>query len=246
MRTLSRALNKAQILERELSPQHNFDLDLARAYALNYNLDRALELVKDLQHTLNFARDCKQLRLDVAVPEQVQLQRSFDVAVALRLTYSPLLMIDNLTQIKSGLAQLLWSPFKHSLRLRLIVTAPECHIRGKESHSFRLTKSHDSPVFYFHLIPQHTGDLSITVTLYQEDDTLGSARVRTVAIQQVAGEVQFTVASEPVAITNYNITIKDGGQVGVIGSEAQTQDGIHFESTDSEHPQKPNSAGGTQ
>jgi hypothetical protein len=50
-------------------------------------------------------------------------------------------------------------------------------------------------VFYFHLTSKKAGEIGIIVKVYQEDDWLGSARVHTVAQEQVAGEVQVKLIS---------------------------------------------------
>jgi|GEM_PF-6991122 len=131
--------------------------------------------------------------LDVAVPEQVQLQRAFDVAAAVRVTDSSFLNDGDLPRVESGDARLFWPASEDYVRLRLEIKAHECQILDDDHYTFLLPRGENSPVFYFHLIPQKTGDLSVTVTLYQENDHLGSSRVKTTAVAQVAGEVPVIV-----------------------------------------------------
>ncbi len=182
----------------------------------------------------HFDRESPFVRLDAAVPEQVFLERAFDVAAAIRLLNSPLLEAEELTKVGRGDAQIVWSEGETRAHLRLQVTAPECQTVGADHHTFFLAKGQESVIFYFHLIPQQIGNITVIVTLYQEHDTLGNTRVRTTVIEHIAGEVQLKVASQPVRITNYNITVQEGGnfQAGVIGSNARVQDGVNFESED--------------
>jgi hypothetical protein len=143
------------------------------------------------------------LRVDAAVPERVTVQDPFDLAVAVRQTTSPVLTAQDLPQVASGDVQVIWPEHAPFIRLRIEVDAPECDIADKASRSFRLLPGKDSPVFYFHLTPKHSGDLSIFVTVYQEDDGLGSARLHTIAFDQpLAGQVQVTVTSQPLSSAN--------------------------------------------
>lgn len=142
--------------------------------------------------------DIQALRLDTAVPEQVFVQQPFDLAVAVRQRSSPALTADDLLRTASGEVQLVWPTESPVIRLKIEVSAPDCHIVDKPSQSFRLLSGKDSPVFYFHLVPQREGELSVFVTVYQDDDVLGSARVHTHAVdrRQPAGQVLVTVTSQ--------------------------------------------------
>ncbi|MBN2006047.1 MAG: hypothetical protein JXA21_22005 [Anaerolineae bacterium] len=139
-------------------------------------------------------------RLDVAVPEQVYLQRTFDVAAAVRLPDSPLLDEDGLLHVKSGDARIFWPASQDHVRMCLQIIAPECQIVGDDQATFLLPKGADSPVFYFSLIPLHLGPITIIVKLWQEYDVLGNARVRTTAVAQVAGEVRLALTSQAVPV----------------------------------------------
>jgi hypothetical protein len=139
------------------------------------------------------------LRLDAAVPNQVSLSRTFEVGVAVRQPASPILADEDLPEVDSGQVQVAWPQAEDRIRLRVRVSAPECEIRGDDSYSFRLYRGQDSSVFYFHLVPQQQGELSIVVTVYQQEDWLGSTRVETVARAQAAGEVEITVTSRPLS-----------------------------------------------
>ena len=140
------------------------------------------------------------LRVDAAVPEQVFVDRIFDLAVAVRQMASPLLAVKDLKHVESGEVQTTWEAGAQLINLRAEVEAPDCEIVGKSSIQFRLARGKDAPPNYFHLKPRRAGELSIVVTVYQEDYALGSARVSTLAAEQTtqpAGKVQLTVASQP-------------------------------------------------
>jgi len=139
-------------------------------------------------------------RLDVAVPDQVYLRRTFDVAAAVRLRDSPLLDEDGLPHVKSGPARIFWPESQDHVRMCLQIIAPECQIIGDDQATFLLPKGADSPVFYFNLIPLHLGPITIIIKLWQEYDILGNARVRTTAVDQAAGEVRLAVTSQAVPV----------------------------------------------
>ncbi len=139
-------------------------------------------------------------RLDAAAPDQVYLGRVFNVAASVRQPDSRLLEVNGFTQVRSGAARLLWPKSKDYVRLHLRISAPECHIVADDSHVILLARNEDSDIFFFHLIPRQTGDITVIVTLYQEVYTLGSARVCTISVPQVAGEIQLSVTSEAVPV----------------------------------------------
>ena len=136
------------------------------------------------------------LRIDAAVPESVVVGRVFDLAVAVKQLISPLLAVKDLKHVESGAMQTTWEAGTPLINLRLEVDAPDCEIIGKNSIPFRQVRGADSPLFYFRLKPTRAGDLSLVVTVYQEDYWLGSARVNTVAADKSAGQVQIIVSSQ--------------------------------------------------
>lgn len=156
------------------------------------------------------------LRVDAAVPEQVFVDQIFDLAVAVRQTASPLLAEKDLTHVESGEVQVVAEKDAPLINLRAEVEAPDCDIVGKRSISFRLARGQDSPLLRFQLKPLRVGQLSLIVTVYQEDYWLGSARVNTVAAKptpQPAGQVQITVASQPLWL-DCEIRILDQSSAG--------------------------------
>ena len=160
------------------------DVELATTGAATRSIDKSA------------AEPVKSLRLDVAAPDRVEIGRAFDLAVAVRQLDSPKISEADLRQVKSGFLRINWPRSRRAVRLRLEVSAPDCRLHGKESYAFRLYRGQDSPVFYFHLTAEKAGDVSIIVTVYQEEDWLGSARLHTTAYEQVAGRVAVNVTSQ--------------------------------------------------
>jgi hypothetical protein len=146
------------------------------------------------------------LRLDAAVPNKVQLNKAFDLAVTVRQTSSPVLSEDDLPVVKSGDVQVSWPKSQSYVRLRIQVSAPDCEIHGEDNRLFRLFWGQDSPMFYFHLTPKKQGVISIIVRVYQEHDWLGSARVHTIAYEQIVGSVQVEITSQKMESTTPSLT----------------------------------------
>jgi hypothetical protein len=156
------------------------------------------------------------LRVDAAVPEQVFVNRTFDLAVAVRQMSSPLLALKDLTHVESGDLPTTWKAHIPFINLRAEVDAPDCEISGKTSIPFRLIRGKDASPLYFHLKPLREGDLSIVVTVYQEDYALGSARVSTVAAAQTtlpAVQVPLIVSSQALWL-DCEVRIYDRSDVG--------------------------------
>ena len=155
----------------------------------------------------------QQLRLDVAAPDQVSQGQSFVVAVAVRPLSSPVLTEDDLTRTKSGQVHIVWPEAKPYVQLAVQVIAPACQFHGSDSCQFRLYAGQDSPVFYFTLIPEQIGQISLVVKLYQEDNWLGSARVLIVC-GQVSGSLHVTPSpaaslAEQARSRNYRIHLRE-------------------------------------
>jgi len=144
------------------------------------------------------------LRLDTAVPATVLVNHAFELAVSIRHPTSPILQQPDLTVTAQGDLQVEWPNVHSYIRLRLQVSAPDCEIHDQIQHAFKLYREKDSPVFYYHLTPQKTGTISIIVTVYQADDWMGSARLRTEATETAVGHVETQVTSQ--ALTSRYLT----------------------------------------
>lgn len=152
----------------------------------------------------------KFLRLDTAVPENVEMNRAFDLAVSIRQIFSPVIAEQDLPVVKTSNMRVWWSWFRSHIDLQVQVEAPSCHIQGNDSHSIRLFRNEDSPIFYFHLMPKKSGVIRVIVNVYKKDHCLGSTRIHTIAYKQLVGSVQLEVSSyefskaEPLVLTNQN------------------------------------------
>ena len=138
------------------------------------------------------------LRVDAALPNAVILDQVFELAVAIRHKTSPVLAEEDLPRVKSGDVYVLLPPWQTHVRIGIQISAPNCEISGPDSYVVLLHAHADSPVFYFQLIPQRIGRISVVVKVYQEDALLGSARVHTTAEKHLVGEVTMEVTSHRV------------------------------------------------
>lgn len=136
-----------------------------------------------------------QLRLDTAMPNFVRLRQVFEVAVSIRQQDSPILQEDDLARRKSGEVRILKPESTSFVRLRVHINAPDCEIRGEDNYRFELYLNQDSRIFYFQLSPKILGTISIIVTVYQEQNWVGSTRLSTIAHEQIVGKVQTQITS---------------------------------------------------
>ena len=141
----------------------------------------------------------KMLRMDVAVPPQVEVGRAFDLAVALRQLAAPRLAEEDLTKVASGPVAVTWEESVEQAVVRIQVTAPDCDVDVPEQ-LVTLTRHQDEPPIYFLLTPRCNGRISIQVKVYQEALLLGNARIKTEAAEEV-GHVEMVVTSHPLSLT---------------------------------------------
>lgn len=171
------------------------------------------------------------LRLDTAAPPQVTVGIPFDLAASVRQLASPALDIADLSLQESASFAAILPSGAAFLAMRIQIAAPECDILGGDTRPVRVLPGQDGPTVYFQLTPRHAGPLSIIVTVYQEMDWIGSARLRTEAAggndggQTVAaprGAVALTVNSQPLAPAEVNLkTLRDALDKGYSLSELQ-------------------------
>lgn len=120
------------------------------------------------------------LSLDVAVPNIVYIERSFDVGVFVRQSTSPERYDATLPHIISEVVKPLWPeslPYI-SLQTRLTVDDEHCAIIERKEFSFSLNQGDDSPPLFFVLKPKKSGEISLIVTVHQENILVGSGRCR--------------------------------------------------------------------
>ncbi len=154
----------------------------------------------------------QELRLDAAFPAQVQPDRAFMLAIAIRQSDSPKLQEIGLEQTTSGNLSVEWAAGADSAALRIHISAPDCDIDNDE-YTFRLRKGKDSPDFYFQLTPKKVGVIGILVTVYQEQEwLLGMTRLHTDVLELLSGEVEVSIQSHSTIINNYGDTYNFSGE----------------------------------
>jgi hypothetical protein len=136
------------------------------------------------------------LAVDVALPSKATVNEVFDVAVLVRPPGLPVLEEPELDKLKSGEANVIWPEDQPYISLYIRIRAPDCIIHDTAERSFRLYSGRASPVLYFNLTPRKVGIIGIIVELYQEEDTIGSARVQTLASEQRVGAVEVNVVAQ--------------------------------------------------
>jgi hypothetical protein len=147
------------------------------------------------------------LRLDAALPERVVVGRAFDLAVAVRRPESPPIAPDDLARRESGGFGAVWPADAVFIQLRIQISAPDCDIQGGDTRPVRLFAGQDGPMVYFQLTPRLAGPLSIIITVYQEMDWVGSARLRTEATTvEPRGGLAIAVSASPVGDPEVNQT----------------------------------------
>ncbi len=132
-------------------------------------------------------------RLDAAVPDHVQVNKVFDLAVLICPDTVPVLNIEDLPKVKSGNIRPAFDENKSYIQLRVDIQSPECKIHGENPRAIRVYKDVYSPI-YFQLTPTSAGLVSILVSVIQELDMLGNTRVRTEALKEI-GNVKVEVSS---------------------------------------------------
>lgn len=174
------------------------------------------------------------LRLDAAAPPQVQVGLSFDLLVAVRRVDSPPLSAPaDLTLRDSTPFAAVMPAGALFLTLRIQIAASDCDIHGGDTRPVRLLPGQDGPTVYFQLTPRRPGPLSVVITVYQETDWIGSARLRTEAgagggVAAFAAAVTeapraglvLTTVSHPLAEADVNLkTLRDALDNGYSDSE---------------------------
>ena len=123
----------------------------------------------------------EKIRLDVASPETVEVNRTFEIAVRISQPASPPLNETDLTRVTSRSGTVYRADDEEIVRYRVKVSAPDCDVHTNE-HVFLLRPGQDSEVVFFQLAAKREGTISIIVTAYQEDDLLAAqTRIRLVA-----------------------------------------------------------------
>lgn len=137
------------------------------------------------------------LRLDAALPPQVTVGRAFTLAVAVRRPESPPLAERDLDRTESRPFTALWPADTPFIRLRIQIAAPECDIAGADTQPVLLFTGQDGPPVYFQLTPRAPGPLDVIISVYQEMDWMGAARLSAEAVAgRLRAEMDIAVKSQ--------------------------------------------------
>lgn len=149
----------------------------------------ALDIKKD---------EVRSMRLDAAVPDEVVIGQSFELAVALKQILSSQLNVQGLDKVRSEELKVKFPTGATTVQPQVHVLAPDCHIIGPSSQRFDLYDRSDSPILYFSLVPMRVGEIFIRVTVTQSFLVLGSARLGITTRECLAGAVTTSVKSLPI------------------------------------------------
>lgn len=137
------------------------------------------------------------LRLDAALPPQVTVGKAFTLAVAVRRPESPPLAERDLDRTESRPFTALWPADMPYIRLRIQIAAPECDIAGADTQPVLLFTGQDGPPVYFQLTPRAPGPLDVIISVYQEMDWMGAARLSAEAVVgRLRAEMDIAVKSQ--------------------------------------------------
>jgi hypothetical protein len=124
----------------------------------------------------------EKIRLDVAAPEMTHLNEPFDLAVAVRQPYAPLLAIEDLSKVASAAGSIFRAQEDDVVKYRIQVTGAGCEITPP-NYVIKLRPNENSNPYFFQVTPQRPGVRSLFVTAYQEDEALAAQTRLTIQVQ---------------------------------------------------------------
>lgn len=128
----------------------------------------------------------ERIRLDVAAPPFATLNIPFDLAVAVRNPEAPLLVVEDLTQVKSQPGHVFFHEDEQTISYKIEVSALDCVVRP-ESNLLKLRPHTDSEPCWFQIEPSRPGKQSILVTAYQEDSAVAAQSRIIIEVQVPVG-----------------------------------------------------------
>jgi len=141
------------------------------------------------------------IRLDVATPDKVEVNRFFFLAIAIKQPTSPPLQIADLPNVNSQDGAIFRSADGAVIRYRVNLIAPDFEL-PQSSYLFLLQSGADSVPRYFQLKPRREGDLPILIDAYQvgeEDELAAQTRITIKVTVAVADNVPNTPSAQPSA-----------------------------------------------
>jgi outer membrane protein assembly factor BamB len=115
----------------------------------------------------------EKIRLDVAYPERVEVERTFQIAVRVSQPDSLPLNEKDLARVASRPGRIFRIDDDEVIRYRVGIQAPDCEPQTDEQ-IFLLRPQEDSEVIFFLLTAKRGGSIPIRITAYQENDQVAA------------------------------------------------------------------------
>jgi outer membrane protein assembly factor BamB len=145
----------------------------------------------------------EKIRLDVASPEKVEVNRTFQLAVRISQPDSPPLHEKDLAKITSRPGKVFRTNDEDVIRYRVGIHAPDCEPPTDEQ-TFLLRPLEDSEVFFFLLTAKRSGNIPIRITAYQENEQVAAQTLIQVTAEVLAqpGGIREISLEQKKAIVN--------------------------------------------
>jgi hypothetical protein len=126
------------------------------------------------------------IRLDVLYPAQARVDEAFDIAVAVRQPDAPVLTIDDLSEIISEQGSVFRPAGEGVIKYRFEVVSADCAV-SPSHYVILLRRGENARPCFFQVIAHKSGERTIFVNAYQEDEAL-IAQTRVHVVVQLAVE----------------------------------------------------------
>ncbi|MCA9897363.1 MAG: repressor LexA [Ardenticatenaceae bacterium] len=139
-------------------------------------------------------------RIDAAVPDEVLVNRAFELAVSIRPSTAPPMNFEKSIGLSfSEQLEGSWNE-KGATKFNIKVIAPDCEVHDEPQKTV-IVDHNICPIMYFLLTPKSIGQIKIVVTVLQEQQWLGNTLLKTKAIEQVVGSLKIEVSSHNLSRT---------------------------------------------
>ncbi|MBK8453822.1 MAG: hypothetical protein WAQ53_08190 [Thiofilum sp.] len=138
----------------------------------------------------------EKIRLDVSSPEQVFINKAFDLAVSIKQPNSPVTLLADLPKAQSALGHVYRPESETIIRYRVEASGDNCKITPP-FYVFLLKRGENTEPKYFQVTCSECGKKTLLVSAFQEDEVI-AAQTRTVI------EVQIGVNSPVQQTLNYS------------------------------------------
>ena len=131
------------------------------------------------------------IRLDTAAPAEVFKKQPFDIAVAVRQPDSPQLAVEDLPVVVSESGAVFRSEAAEIIQYRIEVSGKDFVVKP-ESYTLKLRPGVDSRICFFQITPLKSGEKSLLINAYQENDVVAAqTRLQLAVAVKVSSETQF-------------------------------------------------------